>query len=41
MTAAEFATCLVLMDTASPAPAGGYIMACATFYEQGFGVPTH
>jgi hypothetical protein len=41
MIAVEFATCLVLVDLVSAAPAGGYVMACAGFYEQGFGVPSH
>jgi hypothetical protein len=22
-------------------PSGGYVMVCTTFYEQGFGVPSH
>jgi hypothetical protein len=41
MIAAELATCHVLVDPASPAPVGGYIVACAEFYERGFGVPSH
>jgi hypothetical protein len=41
MTATELATSCVHEDPASPAPPGGYIMACALFYEQGFGVPSH
>jgi hypothetical protein len=41
MTAAEFATCLMLADPASPALVKGYIVACVVFYEQGFGVPLH
>jgi hypothetical protein len=31
----------VLEASVSPAPAGGYVMACAVFYERGFGVPSH
>jgi hypothetical protein len=41
MTAVELATCYVPKDPASPTPAGGYIVACAAFYEQGFDVPSH
>jgi hypothetical protein len=41
MTAMELATCGVSKDLASPAPEGEYIMACMTFYERGFGVPSH
>jgi hypothetical protein len=41
MTAAELVTCRVFEDPASPAPLGGYVMACAAFYEQGFSVPSH
>jgi hypothetical protein len=33
MIAAELATCRMPKDLASPAPTGGYIMACSTFYE--------
>jgi hypothetical protein len=33
MTAAEFATCLVPVDPASPAPVKGHIVVCTTFYE--------
>jgi hypothetical protein len=33
MIAAELATCRVPEDPASPALAGGYIMACVAFYE--------
>jgi hypothetical protein len=32
MPAVEFATCLVLMDPISSAPAKGYVMVCAAFY---------
>jgi hypothetical protein len=38
MTAVKLMTCLVPEDPVSPFLAGGYIMACAAFYEQGFGV---
>jgi hypothetical protein len=41
MTAMELATYLVPEDPASPTPAGGYIVACMTFYERGFSVPSH
>jgi hypothetical protein len=41
MVVAELATCHVPEDYTSPALAGGYIVACTTFYEQGFGVPSH
>jgi hypothetical protein len=35
------ATYRVHEDTASPTPAEGYVMACTTFYDRGFGVPSH
>jgi hypothetical protein len=35
------ATCRVNEDPTSPALTGGYVVACATFYDQGFGVPSH
>jgi hypothetical protein len=41
LTTAELATCSVPEDPASPTPAGGYVVACMMFYEQGFGVPSH
>jgi hypothetical protein len=41
MIVPELATCLVLVDPAFRAPAGGYIVACPTFYEHGFGVLSH
>jgi hypothetical protein len=41
MTAMEFATCLVPLDPSSPAPARGYIVACAAFYEWAFVAPPH
>jgi hypothetical protein len=42
--AMEIATCRVPKDPASPIQAGGwggYIVACVTFNERGFGVPSH
>jgi hypothetical protein len=41
MTAVELAICHVPKDPASTAPARGYVVACAVFYEQGFSVPSH
>jgi hypothetical protein len=41
MIAVELATCHVPEDPASPASAGGYVMASAMFFEWGFGVPSH
>jgi hypothetical protein len=41
MMVVELATCRVPEDPASPAPAGGYIVACTVFYERGFGVSSH
>jgi hypothetical protein len=41
MTAAELATCRVSKDPTSPALAGGYVVACTTFYGRGFNVPSH
>jgi hypothetical protein len=41
MIVVELATCRVPENPASPAPAGGYVVSCATFYERGFGVPSH
>jgi hypothetical protein len=41
MTVAELATCRVLGDPTSLASMGAYVMACAAFYEKGFGVPPH
>jgi hypothetical protein len=43
MIVAELATCLLLVDPAFPAPVGGggYVVACATFYERGFSVLSH
>jgi hypothetical protein len=36
MTTVEFATHLVPADSASPAPARGYVAVCAAFFERGF-----
>jgi hypothetical protein len=36
MTTVEFATYLVPADSASPAPARGYVAVCAAFFERGF-----
>jgi hypothetical protein len=33
MTAVELATYRVSEDPTSPAPAGGYVVACVVFYE--------
>jgi hypothetical protein len=41
MTAAELATYCVSEDPVSPALARGYVMVCTTFYERGFGAPSH
>jgi hypothetical protein len=41
MKAVELATYRVPNDVASPVPTGGYVVACAVFYERGFGVPSH
>jgi hypothetical protein len=41
LTAVELGTCHVSEDPVSPTPMGGYVMACATFCERGFGVPSH
>ena len=41
MIAVELATCCVPEDPTSPLPVGGYVVACTTFYEWGFGVPSH
>jgi hypothetical protein len=41
MTVAELATYCVFEDPMSLAPVGGYVMACVTFYERGFSVPSH
>jgi hypothetical protein len=41
MSAVELATSRMSEDPAFPAPMGGYVVACAAFHEQGFGVPSH
>jgi hypothetical protein len=41
MMTVKLATCCVLEDPVSPAPAGGYVVACTTFYERGFSAPSH
>jgi hypothetical protein len=41
MIVAELATCRVSDDPTSPVLVGGYIVACASFYERGFSVPSH
>jgi hypothetical protein len=41
MTMIELATCGVPENPAFPVPAGGNVVECVTFYEQGFGVPSH
>jgi hypothetical protein len=40
---AELARCCMPEDPASPVQArgGGYVVACAAFYERGFGVAVH
>jgi hypothetical protein len=40
MMVAELATRHVPEDPASPMPAGGYVVACAVFYERRFDVPS-
>jgi hypothetical protein len=41
ITTVELATYRVPEHPASPTLAGGYIVACAEFYEREFGVPPH
>jgi hypothetical protein len=41
MIAAKLATYHVPKDSSSPVPVVGYVMACTTFYERGFGVPSY
>jgi hypothetical protein len=41
MIAAEFVTYLVPASPKSPAPVKGFVMACAAFYEWGFGLLSH
>jgi hypothetical protein len=38
MTAVKFASWLLSVDHASPAPVKGHVVVCVTFYERGFGV---
>jgi hypothetical protein len=38
---AELATCHMPEDPVSLVPAGRYVVDCTTFYERGFGVPSH
>jgi hypothetical protein len=40
MLGAELATCRVPANPVSSTLAAGYVVAC-TFYERGFGVPSH
>jgi hypothetical protein len=41
MTMAEFATSLVPAGSVFPASVEGFIVVCAAFFEQGFGLPSH
>jgi hypothetical protein len=41
MMAGDLATCCVPEDPASPVIAGGYKVACVSFYERGSSVPSH
>jgi hypothetical protein len=41
MTATELVTCRMTEDPASPVQVRGYVVACAAFYERGFGAPSH
>jgi hypothetical protein len=41
MIAAEFVTHLVPVGPVSPTLAEGLVLVCATFYERGFGWPSH
>jgi hypothetical protein len=41
MKTTELTTCHVPKDPVSPTLAWGYVVACAAFYERGFGVPSH
>jgi hypothetical protein len=41
MTVVELAAYRVPVDPASPVQAGGYVVSCMEFYEQGFGVLAH
>jgi hypothetical protein len=39
--AAELVTCRMTEDSASHIQVRTYVVACAAFYEWGFGVPSH
>jgi hypothetical protein len=41
MTVEELTACRMLETPASPVQAGGYVVACAVFYEWGFDVLAH
>jgi hypothetical protein len=41
MTVEELGTCCVPKDPASPTPVGDYDVVCMTFFQQGFGAPSH
>jgi hypothetical protein len=41
MMAAELVTCHMTEDSASHIQVRTYVMACAAFYEWGFGAPSH
>jgi hypothetical protein len=41
MMAEELAAYLVPVDPAFSVLTGGYVVACMTFYERGFGMPSH
>jgi hypothetical protein len=41
MTVTELTTCCVPEASVSLSLSGGYVMACMTFYERGFGVSSH
>jgi hypothetical protein len=41
ITTVELTTCNVLEDSASFVPAEGYMLAFMTYYQRGFGVPSH
>jgi hypothetical protein len=41
MMVAELTACHMPEDPASPVQAGGYVVACTTFYEGGFVVLAH
>jgi hypothetical protein len=41
MSGMKLATCRVPVDPTSPTRAAGYVIACLSFYERGFGVCWH